>query len=47
MNQHTNKLKRRFNIIDIVILLALLAIVTFAAYYIANDMFSKELVPVE
>lgn len=47
MNQHTNKLKRRFNIIDIVILLALLAIVTFAANYIANDMFSKELVTVE
>ena len=47
MNQHTNKLKRQFNIIDILILLALLAIVTFAANYIANDMFSKEFVTVE
>ena len=41
MNNPTNTAKRRFNVIDILILLTLLVIAAFAANYIVNDMFSK------
>lgn len=46
MNNPTNTAKRRFNVIDILILLTLLVIAAFAANYIVNDMFSKELAEV-
>lgn len=46
MNNPTNTAKRRFNVIDILILLTLLVITAFAANYIVNDMFSKELAEV-
>ena len=47
MNQTIHKDKRHFNVIDILIILALIAAVAFAANIIVNDMFANSTVPVE